>query len=487
MKEEKDIQPIDNLFRQSLEGYAPAPPTKVWKSIRKKMNASDSGLANWFCSHAGILIGSASILAVIAVLVLTNNLFNSKELANSKQDTIIPNNQSVNTPFVVDTALEEKSKTNPTGNILNTKNDKKKPALDVAEYKPKTLTHLPIKTKILSQTSITETKPTQNNPLLTQSVQQKSIKNIIEPAELSIVQQITPEENLENTKIQYKQPEFSVETAAKDTDVNILVQSEKPTQPTDTIWQSSSETNTGSRAAFAKTKKIKPGTLQWQTNIYGNTGVVLQQHRAASFMYGAMGTIGLWHNNFNAGIETGVGLQAYKDRGEIKNTYRIYDTIIVLDTIWHQDSGFIYPEIITKYLPYIYDTNQINSLNHTYLYLQFPLLITKQILKLKNLSVDLKAGPIIGLQLSKNTFRKIIGRPEGGILINTITTDYTRLQTHWQILISPQIKYNLSKKVVISFSPCLTLFPDRLYSSANRPNSTPYGLSVYGGILYKLK
>ncbi len=487
MKEEKDIQPIDNLFRQSLEGYAPAPPPKVWKSIRKKMNASDSGLANWFGNNAGILIGSASILAVIAALVLTNNLFNSKELANSKQDTIIPSNQSVNTPIVVDTALQAKNKTNPTDIILNTKNDKKIPALDVAEYKPKTKTHSPFNTKLQSQPPTRNTKPTQNNPRPTQSEQQKSINNRIEPAGISIVQQISSEENLENTKLQIKQPEYPVKAVAKDTNVNILVQAEKPNQPTDTIRQSSSKTNTDAKATDAKTKKIKPGTLQWQTSIYGNTGMVLQQQRAANFMYGVMGTIGLWHNNFKAGVETGVGLQAYKDQGEIKNTYRIYDTIIVLDTIWHQDSGFIYPEITTKYLPYTRDTNQITSLNHTYSYLQFPLLFTKQILKLKNLSVDIKAGPIVGLQLSKNTFRKTVGSPEGGILINTVTTDYTRLQTHWQILISPQIKYNLSKKVVISLSPCLSLFPDKLYSAANRPKSTPYGLSVYGGIIYRLK
>lgn len=485
MREEKDIHPIDKLFQQSLEVYAPAPPSSAWKAIRKKVKAPKSGLTKWIGNHAGILIGSVSVLVITAALIFSNDIFNAKEQALIKQDSVITNRQLVKTLVSTDSSEVANTKTNPATIISKTTSNTKAQILTITAENTKNTTPITPILNVNSQATTSAIKPEQSISSPTVSLSLPGNEN--EPSTSSLTQQNTTKEKSENNDLHLLQPVNAGDVIANDTSATIPYQIKKRTQAEDTISPSSPKTDTPLKTTNPKTQNSQNKTTSWQTSFYGNSGMILQKQRDANFTYGAMGTIGLWHNNLKAGVETGVGVQAYKDKGELKNTYRIYDTLISIDTIWHQDSGFIYPEIITKYLPVSKDTNQFITFNHTYLYLQFPLLFTKQILALKKLSVDIKAGPVLGLQVSKSTLRKIVGNPEGGVLIKTENTNYTRLKTHWQILISPQIKYNLSKKVVFSLSPCLSLFPDKLYSVANRPKSTPYGISVYGGIIYRLK
>lgn len=485
MREEKDIHPIDKLFQQSLEGYAPAPPPSAWKAIRKKVKPPKPGFAKWFGNHAGILIGSVSALVIITALLLTNDEFNTKEKALIQQDSAIAIKPFIKTHAKEDSADNANTSTIPTPDFSKTTSDTKTQILSGSAKNDIHATPATAVLNVNSQSSTNVTKPEQSISLIATGDSQPDADIKDKPSTSDRMQPDNNKEESQNNDLQLQQPESPGD--ANNTTSTTPHQGNKLTIAEDTISPSNPKTEDKPTSTDSKTQNALNKTIIWQTGFWGNSGLIWQQQRETNLMYGAIGTIGLWHSNLKAGIETGIGMQAYKDKGALKNTYRIYDTLIVVDTVWHQDSGFVYSEIITNYLPFSKDTNQIVNFNHTYLYLQFPLLFTKQILALKKLTFDIKAGPILGLQISKNTSRKIVETPEGGVLIKTENTNYTRLQTHWQILISPQIKYDLSKNTVLSVSPGLTLFPDKLYSADNRPKSNPYGISVYGGIIYKLK
>jgi hypothetical protein len=230
-----------------------------------------------------------------------------------------------------------------------------------------------------------------------------------------------------------------------------------------------------------------PRNLEWHGTVYGNFGQVYQKERNANTFYGCFITGGLWNPKLNAGIETGMGIGNYKDYGTIENTFLKMDSIITRDTIWHQVDSIWIPEIFDTAIYFPLTSHDTLTYNYNYTYLQIPFFITKQIADFGKFSFGIKVGPQVGFLISTNESVTHSNISASGDLTGVVNKNYTRLDVSWQLLFAPQIRWDISDRLALGISPSVVLFLNNLYDKKNRPSSTPYGLSIYGGITYKFK
>ena len=207
----------------------------------------------------------------------------------------------------------------------------------------------------------------------------------------------------------------------------------------------------------------------WQTGIYGNIGQVFQKGRDDNLFYGGMLTGGLWNKKLKAGIETGLGWEVYHDYGSVLNNIRLKDSIIVDSVV----------QIKTT------DTTRIDKYKYRYQYLQVPLFISKQVLTKGKFSLDIKMGPVIGIMISEQKALDHTLGPEDGEILSMIDDDYSRLKISWQCQVMTQLRWNINDKLSFTLSPSGIFYLNNLYDSKNRPDNTPYGISLYGGLIYK--
>ncbi|MCX6245905.1 MAG: hypothetical protein NTU98_14520 [Bacteroidetes bacterium] len=225
-------------------------------------------------------------------------------------------------------------------------------------------------------------------------------------------------------------------------------------------------------------KKDKSGSsprlsenMNWQTGLHGNAGMVVQKGRNPNLFYGGMVTAGLWHKKLKAGIETGIGWQAFNDYGSVSNTVRVSDSIAgdSLHTVTY--------------------TNSTRTSGHKYLYqyLQVPLFISKQVVSNRKFSLDVKTGPVVGFMISERTVSDYSSDPVSGEVMDTVYNDYARLKTSWQWQLMVQFRWNLNERISLEVSPSGTYYLNNLYERDNRPAGTPFGISINAGLIYKFK
>jgi hypothetical protein len=209
----------------------------------------------------------------------------------------------------------------------------------------------------------------------------------------------------------------------------------------------------------------------WVTGITGNIGQVVQEGRDPNLFYGAMVTAGLWKKNLKAGIETGIGWEAYNDYGSVIENIRIKDSIYV-------DTAL---QVIYK------DTSSIHYYDYRYQYLQVPLLVSKQVVAKGRFSLDIKTGPVAGFMISENTMKDDIQGPDDGDILNTSDNNYTRRKIIWQWHIMTHFQWNINDRFSLTLTPTAIFYLNNLYESSNRPSGIPVGISIYGGLIYKFK
>jgi hypothetical protein len=211
--------------------------------------------------------------------------------------------------------------------------------------------------------------------------------------------------------------------------------------------------------------------LTWQTGLYGNIGQVVQKGRDPNIFYGGMATGGLWNKKLNGGLETGLGYEVYNDYGSVTDNIRLTDSI---------------PSDTLGNLQYD-DTTRITSYKYRYQYLQVPLFISKQVLSNGKFSLDIKTGPLIGIMISERKTIDYTSGPDGGEILGTVNNDYSRLKISWQWQVMAQLRWNFNERLSLSLSPYGIFYLNNLYDSKSRPANTPFGIGIYGGLIYKFK
>jgi hypothetical protein len=213
-------------------------------------------------------------------------------------------------------------------------------------------------------------------------------------------------------------------------------------------------------AGTGKSKKSSgmSENLAWQAGIDGNIGQVVQKGRDPNIFYGGMVTGGLWHKKLKGGIETGLGWEAYNDYGSVTENIRLTDSIPV-DTLGN--------------LQY-FDTTRITAYKY-------------QVLAKGKFSLDIKTGPLMGIMISERKTLDYTSGPENGEILSTVSNDYSRLKISWQWQVIAQLRWNFNERFSLSLSPYGIFYLNNLYERSNKPVNTPFGIGVYGGLIYKFK
>jgi hypothetical protein len=535
MKEEKDIQPIDKLFRQSLEGYSPAPPASVWKGIRAKKISRNLSSGKWFTSPGGLSVISAVVLVALSWIIYKSFTSEQSQKKSSLPSVVIdsavadqldskspePYYSQTKTDSQVNSALSIDKETKNNQDPKNTDKAKistVKPTGEKAGTEIKQQKTNPVDGKNAVMKSSSFTKLSSTKQVTVKSPVTNDNTNVVskEGAEFSQSIDNTARQGSEvkvnnnegvneaepvvsvNENLSNKQGDSVQQLAAKRENAPSDISKPPATKPdvsrndsvSKTIYpqdaNNSKSPDSGNTNIKQESRLTMPKNLVWQIGAGGNIGQVYQKDRNANFFYGGLITGGLWNTKWKAGIETGIGLGKYADYGSIENSWMTTDSLIMTDTIWHQQDSLIYFELIdsTIYFPVAHSDTLKYSYNYTYL--QVPFFITKQIASFGKFSLDLKAGPMVGFIISKK--ESVTGSmPPDNVIVSVVNKNYTRLDVSWQLHIAPQLRWDITDKLSIGISPTAVLFLNNLYDKKNKPSSKPYGLSIYGGLTYKFK
>jgi hypothetical protein len=182
-------------------------------------------------------------------------------------------------------------------------------------------------------------------------------------------------------------------------------------------------------------------------------------------------TAGLWNRKWKAGVETGLGWESCQDYGSVLETIRLEDSLTV-DTMGNIKT---------------IDTTRILNYNYHYQYLQIPLFISKQLWTKGKFSIDVKTGPVLGIMISdKKSLDQATGI-ENGEILSIADNDFSRQKISWQWQVLPQFRWNINDRLSLTLSPSGTFYLNNLYDPENRPDGVPYGISMYGALIYKFK
>ncbi|MEI8048693.1 MAG: hypothetical protein WCI92_15030 [Bacteroidota bacterium] len=534
MKEEKDIQAIDKLFRQSLEGNSPVPPPSAWENIKLQVPKQKSPAGKWLGSPGGLSVVSAVLLVAVSWIVYKSFL---AEPQTSKRVTSIPalipysfENQHINAD-TLGNSDKIHAKANANLAVTDKNNKKYQQSDDRGSENPKVQ---PSNSKNSVNQYVDKNNKTKNQevksgrqsnlPVSIPGNQAPGKKNENPEANYDLNSSLASRQNSKTSKIENGDPVFPIAgnqnmDLTQDTKYQAIEQNKntsgtikkdetaeysiQPSMPSgqDTIGKnenkpvsfnpvsqdknapkSNKAKNEPGDPSAQKTKKLN---FTWEAAAFGNIGQVYQKERNANLFYGGTVTAGVWYNKWKAGIETGVGMAKYKDYGSTADSMMLAETIITVDTIWHLQDSIPYMEIVIDSVTSRAYYTVTTDYKYTYTYLQIPFYITKRVAAFGKFSLGIKAGPMVGFMISKQENENKSGEVGNGILISSSNKNYTRLDVSWQLHMAMQLRWDVSDYFSISLAPTAIYFINNLYDPKNSLVSKPYGISISGGIVYK--
>jgi len=527
MEENKDIQPIDKLFRQSLEGYSPPPPPSVWKGVKAKIGTGKPSVSQFLSNHSGLLIVSSVVLGVIAFLI-----FNAKTSLLPKSENVVANTQDLST------SKRQVSENNPSKTYQIMPSEKPSVVNEPikAEVKTEQLVSEKTKNSINQQNKSLAANPENNTkklvkPILKSTSPQSqnskpsakkenkyNVSNSVDESSISFAA-VPTVSGLNSTINKPERTEIQENKVLVIPEGKTLVASEsnKPEKPQETIVKNEkrdapSTANPESNDNFAEPKvqsggmtptshkDDKPGTtssdpgkpasgnslksnaLKYSVGVDGSYGKVIMGGLNPNDFYTVDILAGITFTKSKIGIETGIGLGYYKDRGIYNFEFLRTDT-----------TGYIGKSLFNKYdSSYLIVYNPVTS-NTTinidtttplsYTYLRIPLYFSKQFFHFNKLNLGLKTGPNLELLITKKETL-----PEyslsGTSLIGLQDNSFTMVSTSWQWLFAPQFSWDITDKIVFRLEPSVIFYLNNRYDSENQPASKPYGIGVWTGVRY---
>ncbi len=535
MKENKDIHPVDKLFRQSLEGYSPPPPPSVWKSIRAKKPNLNPSAGKWLIGSAGFSVLAVAVMMAAAWFLYKSHVSGpSKILQHIAVPAIMNDSAAAENPAAKTIPLPEGRHTDTTASpskAAESRNYSYHSAITPALISGKTAMQKPEK---VTEIETNEPNIKKNEPNILTSTTSVKTDLILPEVPIGVADSGSNKKNvLTFDKGSGKKPVLAVDS----NELNNALPSGKtffettPQKP-DGITQagslkeekangihpapSSSPASLPENGNAGKTNSLPGRTLAnvteaenkqqpsgmaepniptghkkltqnllWQAGISGNAGQVYQKQRNSNLAWGGMITGGIWNTKLNAGVETGLMLIAYKDYGSVENNSMLTEITYKQDTTWSMQDSV--PVITTDTI--IRHTAFKDTLlyKYNYTYLQIPFLITKQLASFGKFSLNMKAGAIAGFKLSKKESVTHTAPAGLGEIVSSTDKNYSRLNVSWQLYIAPELKWDLSGNWSAEVSPVAILFLNNLYEKKNRPANLPFSIQITAGFKYTFK
>ncbi len=527
MKENKDIQPIDKLFRQSLEGYSPAPPPSVWKGVKAKLGSGRPSVTQFLANNAGMIIVSSAILGVLAFLIFNakTSLFPQSEnvVSNAKNHTSSAQQVSENNPsktYQVNSSenpsrVEEPSKAEITPEkrisekTKNSINQQNKPLAAKPENNTKNPDNPILKpTSLQTQNSKPQAKEEKkyevSNSMTATSItlaseinasglnsttnkhevidSQKNKVLVIPEGKTSVALENNKPENPQEAVVTDEKPDFPTNTNPESIDNVAEPKAQTGGMTSTSIKEDKPGTTSPDQGKPASGNSLKSNPLKYSVGVDGSYGKVIIGGLNPNDFYTVDALAGITFTKSKFGIETGIGLGYYKDRGIYNFEFLRTDT-----------TGYIGKSLFNKYdSSYLIVYNPVTS-NTTinvdtttplsYTYLRIPLYFSKQFFQFNKLNLGLKTGPNLELLITKKETL-----PEyslsGTSLVGVQNNSFTMVSTSWQWLFAPQFSWDVTDKIVFRLEPSVIFYLNNRYDSENQPASKPYGIGIWTGLRY---
>jgi hypothetical protein len=472
MKEEKDNEPIDELFRGALSGYSPPPPPGVWKKVRKGIAMGRRPLWQRWYFVSGTIVIFVALLTLLGIK-MSDRDDNRPELATSP----LVNNQIARPD-------EQTQKTEPdqaSGTLPSTRdrlNDQSVPTPENnARAARQEIQNKPVKTAHGSDKIAA-------HPLIDKS------KGLNIPG--------MPEETANGAgTIQPEVPVIKagmVENSESETGQNDLTNNAFPGAPTnpadkDPALIINATTENTEPPALQNLKENTPDPVPppavvktFTAGISGVRGQVLMKSFMPKSYSGFHTSLGMIFPKYRNGIETGLGFTRYRDNGNYRFDYYSFDT-----TGYHTVSYFI--PIDSSYLilyePVISQTKGISRKSSPayYTYLELPFFITQEIMHAGKFLLGVKAGAVAEFRISSKNSVPQFNIP-GKELVMITDESFSRLSFQWQLMAAMRLSWQFSNQLALFAEPVAHYFVSNLYRK-EKPG-TPFGLGFGGGIQYRL-
>ncbi len=186
-------------------------------------------------------------------------------------------------------------------------------------------------------------------------------------------------------------------------------------------------------------------------------------------------------------IQVGAGVGLSDDNGTYQIDYAQYDSI----GYYYEVTGFTInpetgkPEYKTD-IENVYDTveyNKIKTTDNLYTYLRFPVFGGLKVHENKRFSVCVKAGGVYSILINKNEPGTDFTN-DNATWINISNETPERIQSHLQLSLAVGFSYRLSNKLSISAEPIYNYYVNPVYE--RRYNSkSPQSVGLRAGILFK--
>jgi hypothetical protein len=517
MKEEKDIQPIDKLFRQSLEGYNPVPPASVWKKISSRLGNGGSSFARFFTENIGLFVVSAVLVSIIGIWAYSVHFSKSSDLVTNNQHA--PAVQSISSDKTTTTTKSFESK-NDEPEVLTGLNDSENPVCVVSDAKtcaketnsdksynatsgqqnPGQKNVKSDKYKIAAHNKVLESG---NNVIETSTAKIKASTSSV--TSVNIQEKDVNSDNLETQRITIDSKlEIAPDSLSKSETALALMtdpgnsatknlkeekvispsaENDKPVPATSGINPTASESNTSGQG---DSPNISGKTaFNYYLGANGSFGKVMLKNENDNSFYSVNALFGITHKKSNFSLETGIGYSHYNDQGNYRFEFQRSDTTGYTGYTFFNSFDSSY---LIIYKPTVIDTLLYHDTitNTLYSYLRIPLYFSKQLFRSGKFSMGVKTGPSVEFLISsKNPQPDYQFR--GANLISVTNNSYARLSTSWEWLIAPQLNWDITDKIIFRVEPAAIFYLNNLYDKNNRPATKPYGISVTGGLIWQFR
>jgi len=511
MKDENDIEAIDKLFRQSLEGYTPAPPASAWKNISSQLGRGSSSFGRLINGKMGLYFASTILLTITGILAyfvfftkapdstLSNEPLNVTQIQSSDKNkpqtsTLVPDVKN-NRQF------SSNDSSNPTTSAINANeqipfNDKPGNSSSAGKGNSTRINKLVPKQQSTGKQKI---KLAKNEPVATAvhielpaTTPGSKNSNLLNPEQNAPT---TDYYVIKNTELK----ELTNDSLTKSDDVKTKPPSNfKPAEgktngnPTGSTTAENNKTVpvTDSSPVGGPLPGDNPATdigngLSYYLGVSGGLGWEIHKELNTNTIYSGTAVAGITHKKTNISFETGIGYNFYNSQGSYEFDFSRSDTIGYTGyTLYNSvDSSylFIFKPIVSDTL-FSYDT----ITKTTYSYLEIPFHFSKQIFRSGKFSLGIKTGPSVEFEIShKET------QPEyqlaGSDLVSVTNNSYSRLSTNWKWLIAPQFSWDITDKIIFRIEPAAILYLNNPYEPENRPSSKPFILSIRAGVVYSFR
>jgi hypothetical protein len=170
-------------------------------------------------------------------------------------------------------------------------------------------------------------------------------------------------------------------------------------------------------------------------------------------------------------VRTGIGISVSKGTNELLVEYNdylgSYQNLDSITFLWDSKHYYLLP---TYHLTEKDVWDSLISLDYPtiikrYTYLQIPLILGYDVIRIRSVSLGFRAGPILSILISS---KQLTGDYDPGenlvIRINQITPD--RVQTNWQVMGGINATFRMSERVFVEIEPNIRYYFNSVYEQS---------------------